>query len=175
MALVDPKKLVWAACPYFTWGEFTGWEHADQVRLARLQQLVRELLCPLRRAIGPITPSLGGWYFSRHGVARDGAHGEGVAVDFVPSATSLEAAYTWLRDHTRYGELLLERDHVHVTLFPFGGTMQALIEQSDGSFATDPDAPGDRAVIVEAGLHTAGAALLLAGVAVGLWREQERS
>lgn len=172
--LVDPNALVWSACPYFRWSEFSGWEHADAVRVARAQQLVRDLLCPLRKVVGRVDVGAGGWYWSRHGYPRDKAHGEGAAVDIVPADVELEAAYEWLRDRSWYGELILEGDHVHVTLPGFGGNLEALIEQSDGTLERDPLAPTARDVVVTAGLHELGAAMLITGAAVGLWRLQER-
>lgn len=173
-SLVDPAARVVASCPFFEWWEFSGWEHADAVRVARAQSLVMDVLCPARRVLGPVRVSRGGWYFSTFGGPREGVHDSGAAADVVPEAVPVGELYAWLRDRTLYGEVIHERDHVHVTLPGFGGNMQALIEVREGVFRADPEAaPLSNAAL--AGLHSSGPALLIAGAAVGLWRARRRA
>lgn len=175
MALVDPNRLVDSASPYFRWVEFSGWEHADAVELARGRALVRDLLSPARRALGPIRVT--SWLYWSNGTKREPAHGDGAAFDAVPgpgASFSIRQLYEWLRDNTWYGELILEPDHVHGTLPGFGGSMQALVEVAPKEYATDPNAPPFAPIVVEAGMHTAGGLLLMAGIGVGLWRARPK-
>lgn len=172
MATVAAGELIWPSCPWFRWWEFSGWEFADPLRVSRAQQLVRDILCPLRESVGIIDVSAGGWYYSRNGYPRDGGHATGAFVDFVPRDARLRDAYEWIRDSVNYGELILESDHVHVSLPGFGGDRQALIELPDGSFQKDPDAPVALSLFYAA--PDPWAALALAGAAVVALAQRRR-
>lgn len=135
--------------PSFRWFEFSGVEKATVDELARLQLVAATILQPVRNALGVIVVSAGGWLFSRWGWRRDRAHGKGAAVDFNVQGRTPFEVWRWIGQNlsgppARYGEAIEERDHVHVTLYGFGGQGEFLREPTEGVYvAYDPRNPGD--------------------------------
>lgn len=165
--MVDPNALVFSGCPFFRWWEMKGYQNAGELEVDRGVALVRDILCPARRATGPLT--ITSW------LARRENHELGAFVDVVPgpgSTMTIRGLYEWMRDNLFYGEVGFERDHVHVSLPGFGGDMQAWLELEEGRYTPDPDARAAR-VVVEAGLNSMGGMLLVAGIGAGLWRARK--
>ena len=170
MALVDPAALVCETCPNFRWREFSGWAVADAAQVYRGRALVGEIMQPARDALGRIDVSAGGWIQGRLGDMRTGVHRSGAALDFVPAEATVREAYEWIRDHVAYGEVIEERDHVHVTLPGWGGYLQALYEPTEGVYEVDPEAPVKLGLTYEprGALAWGWAIALGAGVALAL-------
>lgn len=100
------------------------------------------VLMPARRALGAILITS----YERAsnpdtGIREDGAHAAsndgGWALDLVPLETETVALKDWLATHRieYLGELLDERDHVHLTVRGVGGVGQVLTQLEDGSWA----------------------------------------
>lgn len=135
--------------PAFHWYEFSGVEKANVDELARLQLIAATILQKVRDALGPVIVSAGGWLYSRWGFRRDRAHGQGAAVDFNVQGRSTFDVWAWIGHNLttpvpRYGECIEERNHVHVTLYGFGGRGEFLREPTEGIYvAYDPRNPGE--------------------------------
>lgn len=134
----------------FQWGEFEGADRATPDELARLQLVVATILQPVRDAFGaPVVISRGGWLYSRFGMRRDREHANGSAVDFNVQGVAPFDVWRWIGSHLagpppRWGECIEERDHVHVTLYGFGGYGEFLREPVEGSYvAYNPRDVGD--------------------------------
>jgi hypothetical protein len=142
MAMVSGTDPVVVGCP-FQWYEFSGWEVASAAQLDNGRALVRSVLCPARQLVGTVLVSQGGWIYSRDGYPRSDIHATGAAADVVPGTATVQELYVAIRDlpEAPYGEVLQERDHVHVTLPGYGGQGQALLELPDGTYTVDPDGP----------------------------------
>lgn len=120
---------------HFWLHEFPGWEQATEEEVERLRSTVIEpILQPTRDRWGVIWPS--SWTHWRSGRRRTGAHADGGAVDFVPRDAPIPVVHAWmaanLRD--RIGELIDERDHIHVTRWGLGGRGQVLVEPTEGEY-----------------------------------------
>ena len=101
-------------------------DNAEIFALAYLQ--------PLRDAMGfPICITS----FARRVNIGGGAHAGGRAIDFVAcdrSPEKLERMFKWLATHATYGELIHERDHLHLTLPGVGGMQETLREPREGDY-----------------------------------------
>lgn len=146
MTLVNEDDAVVPGYP-FRWWEFSGWANANLAQIANLRQLIATVVGPVRREAGvPFDVSQGGWIESRYGGPRDdAAHPTGGALDFVPRPpSSVLSVYEAIRDlpGAPYGEVIMEGDHVHVTIPGVGGEHEAWLQLDDGSYAADPQGPG---------------------------------
>lgn len=101
--------------------EFPCWERSTPAERAGLEELARTVLQPVRDRWGPVVPTSWGWW--RNGCApRTGDHAAG-AVDFVPLHATTRQVARWMGEnlHGRFGKVLDEHDHIHVTPPGVGG------------------------------------------------------
>ena len=116
----------------FRLSEWPCWELASAVEVAQLQQLTRDVLQPARDRWGAIRPT--SWRWWRDGCRpRTGDHAAG-AVDVVPLAASTREVARWLGEHRhgRFGRVLDEGDHLHITP-PGVGDGKVYAMRPDGS------------------------------------------
>ena len=128
--MVTSRNAGYALAPNFALGEFPGWERATGAQLDNLARIVRDLIQPARDAWGPIR--ITSWLRD----TGSGAHKDGGAVDFVPVYAAVPVVHRWMAANVApFGELIDERDHIHVTLPGVGGWGQVLIEPTEGEYA----------------------------------------
>jgi hypothetical protein len=123
---------------HFTASEFeraSGGRQLTAAQLSKAQRFCSTLLEPLRRATDwPIVVTS----FVR--ASGSGAHRDGDAVDISYAGNDqvkLDTAFAWLATYsaTDYGELIHERDHLHLTLPGFLGELgETLTEPREGIY-----------------------------------------
>lgn len=124
----------------FVLSEFSGWQTATAGEILRLEEFVHSVLQPIRDRWGVIIPT--SWRTWSSGEPRTGAHAQG-AVDFVPAEAPMMDVHMWAAYNLRgrYGEIIDERDHIHVTPPGVGGDGEVLVEYREGEYAAvDPTA-----------------------------------
>lgn len=99
----------------FQLSEFPCSDRATPGEIAQLRHLVGTVLQPTRDRWGPIRPTSWRWW-SDGCVPRVGDHSAG-AVDFVPLRATTAQVARWMGEnlHGRFGKVLDEHDHIHVT------------------------------------------------------------
>lgn len=124
----------------FVLREFSGWERATEQQVAKLYRIVREVLQPARDAWGAIRPT--SWLRS----TGSGAHRDGDAVDFVPMQADIPPVHRWIAANRAgaFGELIDERNHIHVTSPGVGGWGEVLVEPTEGEYAAVDDPTAER-------------------------------
>lgn len=131
--------------PNFTLAEF---ERASQRPLgigekARAQRWATLILQPARDELGRIRITS---YVRTGAAVGAGPHADGSAVDVQPLDASVETLFRWYVERRGlFGELIQERDHVHLTLPGTAGDYgQVLRETREGTFvpATAPAVVG---------------------------------
>lgn len=131
--------------PNFWLHEFPCWELATEADVSELARTVRNVLQPARERWGRIVPTSWSWWKSGC-TPRTGAHGHPGSVDFVPLDTPVPTVHRWAAKALAgsYGEIIDERDHIHVTAPGIGAPLsapQVLVEPSEGVYVSvDPDA-----------------------------------
>lgn len=136
--------------------EFPCWEVATEADVARLQETVDLILQPVRREFdSKLVPS--SWKWWRGGCTpRSGAHGDAGTVDFVMPEEDLREVFDWMAVHLvsngTIGELIYERDHIHVTRWGVGGRGQVLVEPVEGEYVWGRVVPALLPWIIAAGL-----------------------
>lgn len=117
--------------------EFPCWQEATEADVARLSETVSLILQPVRRQFGAVVPT--SWKWWRGGCTpRTGAHGDAGTVDFVTPDADLREVFNWMAVNIvatgSVGELIFERDHIHVTRWGVGGKGQVLVEPVEGEY-----------------------------------------
>lgn len=119
--------------------------HGELYTPAQVQELRRTVgtvLEPIRKRWGRVALTSGLYWSS--GEARTGAHAHPGTVDFVPVDASIDEVFEWAALHLagNYGQLIHERDHLHVTApgtpIPYPGGRprhgETWIEPVEGSY-----------------------------------------
>lgn len=130
--------------PNFMLHEFPGAAAASEDDVARLRWTVENILQPTRDRWGPL--KITSWKVLPGGRSELGAggHRDAGTVDFVPLGAPVPAVHRWMGYFLRgrYGELIDERSHIHVTRPGIGGDGELLVEFSEGRYAAvDPAVP----------------------------------
>lgn len=124
--------------------EFPGAQAATEDQVQRLRWTVENILVPTRRRWGRLR--ITSWLVLPGGRAElgGGGHADAGTVDFVPLDAPLPSVHRWMGHELRgrYGELIDERSHIHVTRPGVGGTGELLVEWAEGRYAAvDPAIP----------------------------------
>lgn len=142
----------------FSFHEFPGWEHATEAQKARAREIAERILQPARRVFGRIRVT--SWLRTNSQAHMDGGAVDCVPDDEVgrqlerlpaefraasPATARLQASdlatralkdwmATYLVPHRTIGEVIAERDHVHVTLWGVGGHGEVWVEPTEGDY-----------------------------------------
>ncbi len=144
--------------PSLRLSSFPCWEKATAADAVKMRWLAVNVLQPVIDRWGPVTLTSWKWWFnSGCKSARTGDHGDAGTVDFVPTGASIEDVWRWMGANLRgrWGSLIHERDHIHVTRWGVGtktGADEFLREPVEGQYAS-----------AMPGIPTMGLAALLAG------------
>lgn len=155
--------------PSLRLSSFPCWEQATAADAVYMRWLALNILQPVINQWGPITLTSWKWWFrSECREARTGDHSDAGTVDFVPRDASIEDVWRWMGANLRgrWGSLIHERDHIHVTRSGVGvraGRDEFLREPVEGKYAAA--APG---------LPTAGLAALMAAALFLATRRRRR-
>lgn len=149
--------------PSFRLSSFPCWELATAAQALMLRSTVLGILQPVVDAWGPITvTSWNRWTRNDCRDLRTGDHADAGTVDFAPRRASVARVWSWMGANLRgrFGSLINERDHIHVTRPGIGvkpGTSEFLYEPSEGVYVPSSAAPP---ALIMAGLTVAGLYLL---------------
>lgn len=119
------------------------WQRATADDLPALRWTAENILQPTVDRWGPLY--LTSWrYWRSSGCidARTGDHADAGTVDFVPASASVEDVWRWMGANLkgRYGSLIEERDHIHVTRPGVGvepGRFEFLREPVEGVYRAE--------------------------------------
>lgn len=142
---------------------FPCWERATAAEALAARWTARNILQPVIDRWGPIhISSWTRWRADGCARARTGDHADGGTVDFVPVHADVATVWRWMGPNLagRYGSLINERDHIHVTRPGVGvapGAVEFLNEPTEGVY-----------IPARLGLPTPVLAALL-GLALYLW------
>ncbi len=148
---------------HFRLSSFPCWELATPADALNLRWTVLNLLQPTADRWGPLTvTSWRRWTRNDCADLRTGDHADAGTVDFVPQRATVEQVWNWMGGELRgkYGSLINERDHIHVTRPGVGvapGTSEFLYEPTEGVYVASP-LPGK--LVVLASVAVAGLYLL---------------
>ena len=142
---------------------FPGWELATAADALKARWTALNILQPTIDRWGPIRlTSWRRWSRDNWRDLRTGDHADGGTVDFVPRRASVPRVWNWMGANLRgkYGSLINERDHIHVTRPGIGvkpGTSEFLHEPTEGVYH---EASVGVPAVVMAGLTVAALYLL---------------
>ena len=155
--------------PSLRLSSFPCWQKATAADAVYMRWLAVNLLQPVIDRWGPIVLTSWKWWF-RSGCndPRTGDHADAGTVDFVPQRASVEDVWQWMGANLRgrWGSLIHERDHIHVTRPGVGvrpGQEEFLREPVEGRYAA-----------AMPGIPTMGLAALIAAVSLFLATRRRR-
>lgn len=123
------------------------WDRATVADALAFRWTALNILQPTADRWGPLAiTSWRHWTRDNCRDARTGDHGDGGTVDFVPRRASIARVANWMAANLRgrYGSLINERDHIHVTRPGIGvrpGTSEYLNEPTEGVYVAASVAP----------------------------------
>lgn len=145
--------------PDFRLSSAPCWERATVADALAFRWTAINILQPTADAWGPLQiTSWRHWTKDNCREARTGDHADGGTVDFVPRRATVSRVASWMAANLRgrYGSLINERDHIHVTRPGIGvapGVSEYLHEPTEGVYVPASSAPP---ALIMAALTVAG-------------------
>lgn len=130
-----------ALTPGLRLSSFPCWEKATASDAVYMRWVAVNVLQPVINRWGPLHLTSWKWWKSEGcNRARTGDHADAGTVDFVPAEASIEDVWQWMGANLRgrWGSLIHERDHIHVTRSGVGtrtGRDEFLREPIEGQYA----------------------------------------